>query len=771
METVRYRIEIRGIVQGVGFRPFVYHLAEAMGLSGHVHNDSRGVYIEIQGSEQSCALFLHKLQTEAPVVSHIEQIFYTEISPKNEAGFQISYSSGQGNQTLISPDLGVCADCLKDIQNPNNRRFHYPFTNCTNCGPRFTIVRDMPYDRDNTTMQIFPLCPQCQREYQNPIDRRFHAQPNACWICGPNVQLQYQHNVNYDDKAVMVARELLTNGGILAIKGVGGYHLACDARNEGAVSRLRQKKCRWEKPMAIMCQTVQQAEAFCWLDEEERQLLTSRRKPIVLLRKKTAYAEQIAPNICGNAPRVGVMLPYTPLHYLLLEDGFPLVMTSGNFADEPILYTDKEAIQTLAPMTEGILWHNREILRRCDDSVVRIFHGDVQFLRRSRGYVPEPLPLPHNAFPILACGGEQKNTFTLTRGENAFISQHLGDLTNPEACDQYQQGIEDFIDLFACQPQVIAYDMHPRYRATQYAKEHFPDRLLLPIQHHHAHLASVLAEYQEQDKAIGLIYDGTGYGTDNTLWGGEVLVGDLAAFHRKASLYPLHLLGGEKAIRHPWRLALWVLKEAFAGDVSYAEALGLAKPGWQTLLQMADKEIVSPLSSGMGRLFDAVAALLGIRHDTTYEGQAATELEDILLDQPESTPAYHFTLQEGDILRLDWRPVICAMVKDLQNGVSPAVISAGFHQSVVEVSVRICQRIRTEEGLNKVVLSGGCWQNFWLLQHTVAELEKNGFQVMINRKVPCNDGGLSYGQAAIAAEKIKRGEANVSSDSRQDCGN
>lgn len=753
MTVQRWAIEVTGIVQGVGYRPFVYKLAVFYHLTGWVYNHSAGVSIEVEGAEEDCRQFLQHLESDAPAIAAVETVTARRVEPVGSAVFEIRESEVRSRTTLVSPDMGICEDCLADLRDPANRRYRYAFTNCTNCGPRFTIIRDLPYDRPQTTMAQFAMCEPCLHEYHDPLDRRFHAQPNACADCGPQLTFWDAAGNPVAGEPLALAHGYLDEGKILAVKGLGGYHLVCDAANAAAVEALRSRKYRWDKPFAVMAPDLAAAERYCSVTEEEAALLTSQRRPIVLLRKKEPcmLPEQLAP---GNG-RLGVMLPYTPLHYLLMEGHDLLVMTSGNRSDEPILYEDEHVAEGLKGIADGFLTHNRPIFRRCDDSVMFCAAGAPRFIRRARGFAPQPVPLQDGGVPVLAVGGEQKNTFCLTRGEEAFLSQHIGDLENEPTLQSFTREITYFEKMFQSTPHLLAYDMHPEYLSTKYALK--SSTRGVAVQHHHAHLASVLAEHGCCDTpAIGFIYDGTGYGTDGTLWGGEVLVGDCAAFTRCAALRPLQLPGGAKAIREPWRVALSLLQQTYGQDaVSEHAPAGLLRDGWQILLQAMQAGINAPTSSGMGRLFDGIAALLDLGRTVNYEGQAAIALEQVM--EP-AEGSYPYSLEETDgFTQVDWRPTVRAVLLEQQQGIPAGCIAARFHQTVVTFSLDIAERIRQKQGLSTVVFSGGCWQNIFLLEQAQKQFKAAGFTVLLNQNVPANDGGLSYGQAAVAATQYRKG--------------
>jgi hydrogenase maturation protein HypF len=670
---------------------------------------------------------------------------------RGDRDFSIIASSYGERNTLISPDIGICAACAAEIADKSNRRYRYAFTNCTDCGPRFTIICDIPYDRKNTTMSEFIQCPDCRREFEDPFDRRFHAQPNACPVCGPKLFF-YKRGERQHGDPLALFDECIRESGIIAVKGLGGYHLACDGQNEGAVTRLRKNKVRYDKPFAVMMRDIDTVKRFCYVDAEEEATLKCARKPIVLLRKKESckIAEDIAP--LNNS--LGVMLPYTPLHCLIMENNDVLVMTSANISDRPMIYDDNEAMNCLFAMADAVLTHNRKIFRRMDDSVCMVVSGKVRLIRRARGYAPEPVNLKGNSWIILALGAQQKNTFCLAKGENAFLSGHIGDLDDFDTEKFYEGEIESYMRLFDAKPEVIARDMHPDYVSTRYA-ERFKNKLpIYEIQHHHAHFASVLAEHDLNEKAIGLIFDGTGYGEDGTLWGGEALWGDIAETERIGHMLYAPLLGGEAAIREPWRMALAMMRISCGED----EALDFfARYGDKAslLLLASERGINSPLTSGAGRLFDAVAALAGIRTHTTYEGQAAIDLEQAIDDSAEGSYGFDITWEENMMI-FDWRQLIRDIVRDIRKGCSSGRIAAKFHRAVVQLLVDVAVLAKKQYGSSKVALSGGVFQNAYLLHHGIARLQKSGFAVYANEQVPANDGGIAYGQAAAASWLMKR---------------
>jgi hydrogenase maturation protein HypF len=725
-ETERRRLRITGVVQGVGFRPFVYGLASRLDLAGFVLNDGSGVVIEAEGAPGTLEDFTAAIAVEAPSLARVDTVRAKSIEPRGDRDFRIEKSGGGETVALVPPDVATCVPCLGELFDPADRRYRYPFINCTQCGPRFTIVESVPYDRSNTTMARFQMCDRCRAEYENPGDRRFHAEPIACPECGPEISLAAPTDVGATgEEALGAAISLLRGGRIVAVKGLGGYHLACDARNEGAVARLRSRKLREQKPFAVMAATPG---PFVELGEEELEQLQSRERPIVIARgrRSSGLAESIAP----GSPWIGVMLPYTPLHHLLCADfGGPLVMTSGNRSDEPIATDDDDARDRLADIADAFLVHDRQIHRRCEDSVVR-----ARFpIRRSRGFVPTSMPIPvAGKVPTVATGAELKSSFCVVRGSEAFISAHLGDLDTEAAYRAFRTDLQLYLRMLGIEPALIAHDLHPDYLSTRWALEQ--DVETLGIQHHHAHAASCLAEHGEQGPVLALVFDGTGYGTDGTLWGGELLRCDLEGFERLSHLEPVPLPGGEAAIREPWRTA-----------ASYLEAAGRPVPFERWMRVRESLKINAPLSSGMGRLFDAVAATLGVCTEVSYEGQAAIELEHLAGDL-EATP-YECRIEDGLIRGSD---LVAAAHDDLVTGRPGEEIAAAFHEGVAQAAAIACAEV---EGSGMVVLSGGSFQNMRLLESTRRRLANLGFAVMEHRRVPPNDGGISYGQAAIAARR------------------
>ena len=755
----RLEIRIKGIVQGVGFRPFIYTLANRYSLKGFVLNDNEGVKIEIEGEDFLIEKFLKNLQDEAPPLSKIEKIIIQELPLVNYTDFTIKPSAGKTEKfVLISPDIATCEECLKELFDPQDRRYRYPFINCTNCGPRFTIIMDIPYDRERTTMKDFTMCERCRAEYEDPSSRRFHAQPNCCPQCGPHLEIMdHTGNIIKADDPIQKICEFLHEGKIVAIKGLGGFHLACDAQNHQAVSTLRKRKGREEKPFAVMAKDIDTVKSFCRLNEVEEKLLLSEKRPIVLLRKKDP--DPLAPGVAPNQRYHGVMLPYTPLHHLILqESGLILVMTSGNLCEEPICFKNEEALSRLGGIADYFLMHNRDIYMRCDDSVSRCFNGKEMILRRSRGYVPDPIKLPFKSdVHILACGAELKNTFCVIREDYAFLSHHIGDLENLETLVAFKKGIEHFKKLFSIDPVVVAHDMHPEYLSTKYARE-LPIKQV-PVQHHHAHIVSCMVDNGITGKVIGVAFDGLGYGSDGKLWGGEFLVADFANFKRVAHFKYIPMPGGVKAIVEPWRMAFSYLYDIYGDqifDLGIDFVREIDRGLCNALLALIKKGINSPLTSSAGRLFDGVSALLGIRRNISYEGQAAIELE--MLAEEGYTGRYNYELEnQNSKIIINPAKIFQGIINDLNQKVKTSVISAKFHNTIAEIICEVVLKIASEYGLKRVVLSGGVFQNMVLLKTAVDKLHEMNFEVYTHNRVPPNDGGISLGQAVIAAQLMKTG--------------
>ena len=749
------RISARGVVQGVGFRPFVYSLAKKHGLRGWVCNTSEDVRIEVEGKQQDLDLFIYELEHDAPPLARIESVSAQFDAPAGYSGFEIRHSQSQpGKYQLVSPDIATCRLCLDDIFNRGNRRYRYPFTNCTNCGPRFTIIKDIPYDRPLTTMSEFKMCADCRREYEDPLDRRFHAQPNACPLCGPRLELTDSRGVTIGcDDIIRQAASFLRDGKVVAIKGLGGFLLACDARNSEAVTTLRRRKHRPSKPFAVMLQDVDEVRKHCTVSRAEEELLTSPQGPIVLLRWRpdSSICQECAPAL----KHLGVMLPYTPLHHLLVrEAGMPLVMTSGNISEEPIAGQNSEALRRLGGIADYFLMHNREIYSTYDDSVTAVIDDGLSIIRRARGYAPYPIHLNFQATPVLACGAEEKNTFCLTHDNHAFVSQHIGDMENLDTLQHYERTLELYERLFRIRPEIIAYDMHPDYLPTKFALELAGKEGLkaVAVQHHHAHIASCLADNEEEGPVIGVSFDGTGYGTDGHIWGSEVIVADFKSFRRIAHLEYLPLPGGSLAIKKPYRTALGYVM-ALSGQsglpplVNFIDNMEI-----ELIRKQVEAGINTPLTSSMGRLFDAVSALCGICTEINYEAQAAVELEARAYEAPAEKGAYPFVVEgDGDCQRIKVGKLIAGVISDLEAGCAVPVIAMKFHNTVAAMAGDACLRVQADMGIGTVALSGGCFQNRLLLSKTVRLLRSSGFRVLTHRQVPANDGGISLGQAVIAA--------------------
>jgi hydrogenase maturation protein HypF len=756
----RLRLRVRGIVQGVGFRPFIYGLAMRFGLGGHVGNDSSGVFIEAEGMDEALAQFRTALLAEAPPLARIESVSAEALAPRGESAFHILESqAGTAVSAHIPPDVATCPECLRELVDPSDRRYRYPFINCTHCGPRFTIIRGIPYDRALTTMADFVMCPACAAEYHDPASRRFHAQPIACPDCGPRVWFQSNLTgavVPDSDAAIAAAQAALRAGQIVAIKGLGGFHLACDAENDDALARLRARKGRVDKPFAVMARDLASARAFALIDADEAALLTSRQRPIVLLRKRpgSLLSGGVAP---GN-PHVGVLLAYTPLHYLLIDER-PLIMTSGNLSGEPIAIDNADALARLGPLVDAFLLHDRPIHTPCDDSVLRVYAGSELPVRRSRGYTPFPIRLPLTGASVLATGGELKNTFCLTHEGAAFLSQHIGDMENLETLEAFERAQAHLTRLYRAQPQAVVCDLHPDYLTTRWSQAYSAQTgvPLVRVQHHHAHIASLLAEHgwDGAQPVIGVCLDGTGYGTDGTIWGGEVLIADYAGFRRAAHLRPVPLPGGDAAVKRPYRMALahlWAAGIAWQDDLPPVAACSSAER--RVLARQFETGFQTVPTSSMGRLFDAAAALLGVRPIISYEAQAAVELEGMA--DAADRGAYAFDIEMGvdGALVIGAAPVLAGLIADLRAGVQASIIAARFHDGVAAALLDVCLRLRQAGCGSVVALSGGVFQNIRLLDATVRRLRAHDFTLLLHRAVPCGDGGLALGQAVIGMERL-----------------
>lgn len=779
-DVTRVKIVIHGAVQGVGFRPFVYRLATELSLTGWVLNSAQGVFIEVEGTKEKLDEFLRRLERDKPPRAFIQSLEPSWLDPVGYKSFEIRHSDESGQKiAFILPDIATCSECLREIFDPNDRRYRYPFTNCTNCGPRFSIIEALPYDRPNTTMKKFPMCPACQAEYEDPLNRRFHAQPNACPTCGPHLELWDRQGavLAIHDEALRQAAHAVREGQIVAVKGLGGFHLICDARNEAAVQELRRRKHREEKPFALMYPSLELIKAHCEVSELEERVLTSPEAPIVLVRRRPLPrllpdtgrgdspfppreegqgVRSIAPSVAPRNPYLGIMLPYTPLHHLLMAElGFPIVATSGNLSDEPICTDEHEALEKLHTIADLFLVHDRPIARHVDDSIVRIVGGRELVLRRARGYAPLPIQLDLSPGPSshreggqgvrLAVGAHLKNTIALAVGPNVFISQHIGDLETAEAFGAFQRVITDFERLYEARPAVIVHDLHPDYLSTKYAQAR-----KLPtvgVQHHYAHVLSCMAENELDGPVLGVSWDGTGYGLDGTIWGGEFLLATRESFKRVAHLRTFRLPGGEQAIKEPRRTALGVLYELY-GDAMVHECADLAplrsfsRSELALLQTMLQKNLNSPVTSSAGRLFDAIAAIVGLRQIARFEGQAAMELE-FALHGIETDESYAFALSEET---LDWGPMLLGILSDVRVGVSHGKIAAKFHNTLVEMIVAVARRT----GEERVVLTGGCFQNKYLTERAITRLREEGFRVYWHQRVPPNDGGIALGQIVAA---------------------
>jgi hydrogenase maturation protein HypF len=769
----RARVRVTGVVQGVGFRPYVYRLADELGLSGWVLNDSRGVMLEVEGPPAAVEAFLTRLAPEAPPLAVVDSVHSSDRRPvesATERGFEIRESAGGGDvEAPVSADCATCPDCLRELLDPGNRRYRYPFTNCTNCGPRFTIVRGVPYDRPLTSMSEFPMCEACEAEYDDPGDRRFHAQPNACPVCGPSAFLEpAPRSGSGQPDPIQAAAAALADGEILAVKGIGGYHLACRADDERVVARLRSRKHREDRPFALMVASELAAAQLVTLTPAERALLHSPARPIVLARRLTGA--RVAASVAPGVGELGVMLPYSPLHFLLLNDLHALgvralVLTSGNLSDEPIAFTDEDAAQRLSTIADRFLRHDRPIVTRTDDSVLRVVGGgggerpQPLMIRRSRGYTPAALPLAGGTpLHILGCGAELKSTFCVAKGNRAWVSHHIGDLRNYETLSSFQDGVSHFERLFAVAPEVVVHDLHPEYLSTKYALEQEGVQLI-GVQHHHAHLAACLAEHEHKGPAVAAIFDGTGYGTDGTIWGGEILLGDLAGFERIGKLMPVRLPGAERAIREPWRMACaWLAASSpELPEIPATLAGRVDEVAWSLVARLARAGLNSPVTTSMGRLFDGVAALCGVRPEVSYEGQAAIEFEAACTDGDagEADP-YPLPLVSGpDGLMLDPRPMLGEVLEDLQAGAPVGTIASRFHAAVAGATVRACVRAAAQAGLDTVVLSGGVFQNRYLLESCLAGLREHGLRALVPELLPIGDGGIAFGQVAVAAARLR----------------
>jgi len=758
MEKQRRKIEIRGIVQGVGFRPTVYRFAKKHNLKGSVFNDSKGVTLDIEGHREDINSFLEELKKNPPPLSSIEKTLSKKLPLKKFREFKIIESKEQKEKTtLVSPDIATCKDCQKELLDTEDRRYLYPFINCTNCGPRFTITKELPYDRKNTTMKKFKMCEQCRSEYENPTNRRFHAQPDACGDCGPRLELLDSKGKKIKGNPIDKTTEFLKEGKIVAVKGLGGFHLACNAKDIKAVKTLRKRKIRPYKPLALMAKDTSVISKFVHVSNKEKKLLISPRAPIVLLKKKQ---DCILPaNIAPNNNFLGFMLPYTPLHLLLFQKLEVLIMTSGNKRDEPIAFDNEEAVKRLCAIADYFLVHDRDIWIQADDSIARIADGKVLLLRRGRGYAPGPLRSPvKSKKKIIGFGAHKHNTFSISRGDEIFVSHYIGETDNLETIKAFERGIKHFINFFDIPPDIAVVDLHPEYEATKFGKKWAEKnkKPLIEVQHHHAHIASCLADNHLDEKVIGVAWDGTGYGVDGKIWGGEFLIADLENYERKAHLQYIPLPGAEMAVKEPWRMGAVYLYKTFGKDflklnIEFTEKLDTKK--WAVVEKMIDKGVNSPETSSIGRLFDAVASILGVKDFITYQGQAAIELE--MIAKEIGKDFYEFDIQEeNDIYVINPSGVIGSIIKDIKSKVNIDAISMKFHISLAEMIVKISSLLRKETGIDKICLSGGVFQNMILRKETTKKLLKEKFEVYNHAKLPPNDGGISAGQAAIAMKRL-----------------
>jgi len=762
MVKERKRLEIKGIVQGVGFRPFIYRLAKNHKLKGFVFNNTKGVIVDLEGSHSSIESVLRKIKEQSPPLAQIKEIESKNLPVKGYKDFVIKYSRKEEEKnTLVSPDIATCDSCFQELLDPSDRRYKYPFINCTNCGPRFSIIKELPYDRKNTTMKKFKMCRDCRYEYENPLDRRFHAQPDACALCGPEVELLSRKGRKVKGEPFHKTIELIKKGKIVAIKGLGGFHIACDAKNNSAIKLLRKRKNRPFKPFALMARDVDTIKKYVNVSKEEEKLLESQRAPILLLKRKEDC--DLPYEITPNNKYIGFMLPYTPLHILLLNTDTNidvLVMTSGNRKDDPIIFKNEDAFSYLSNIVDYFLLHNRDIHIQADDSILRVpSNKEILMVRRSRGYVPEPIKSPIKFDEnILGCGGHLRNTFSLARGNEILISHHLGRLDSILSQVSYERGIEHFINLFNINPEIIVVDKHPGYFSTQFGKKMTFDnkKKLIEVQHHHAHIASCLIDNEVDKDVIGIAWDGTGYGDDGAIWGSEFMIANLKNFKRKAHLQYMPLPGSEKAIEEPWRMAVSYLYKSFGEDflnIDIDFTRRLNKDKWKNIKIMIDSGINSPETSSMGRLFDALSSLIGVRDEITYLGQAAIELE-MIMDKDEND-FYNFDIKkENGLYIIDPSRVIHLITLDIINSVSNSIISGKFHKGVVEMIVEVSRLLRKETDIFEVAISGGVMQNLYLRNNATKRLTEEGFKVYNHRKIPPNDGGISVGQVAIAAKLI-----------------
>jgi hydrogenase maturation protein HypF len=747
---MRLKVRITGIVQGVGFRPFIYRLAREMGLKGYVQNDTRGVTIEAEGDHESLTDLLLRIESDKPEVSRIYSLHHSFLPAKDFKDFVIRESEEKGDiMVSVLPDLAACDECLEEIKSPDDRRFNYPFTNCTNCGPRLTIIKDLPYDRKKTSMKDFTMCAECEKEYNDPSDRRFHAQPDACPECGPEITLLNNKGeiISNKDEAIDEAVRLIEEGGIIAIKGLGGYHLVCDAMNDGAVRRLRERKQREERPLAVMFPDIDSVKKEADLNQFEERALNSVERPIVILNKKkgTGMADSVSP----DNDTIGAFLPYTPLHHLIISRlNKAVVATSANLSDEPIVKDEDDAVKRLSDVADHFLIHNRGIVRRCDDSVVRIVSERQVPVRRSRGFAPLPVILPFKLKrPVLALGPYMNNTIAVGIDDRAYLSQHIGDLETPLAMEFYEETLNDFLRLLDIKPEVVVSDMHPGYYSTVFGEKNYKDKLL-KVQHHFAHILSCMAEndIQEDEEVIGFAFDGTGYGPDKTVWGSEVMTVSYSGYSRVCHLRPYRLPGGERAVKEPVRAAFSLLYEAFDEEAAGIGLLPLSEKERRFYIDMMSKDVNSPLTTSMGRLFDGVSSIAGLKHKASYHAQAAIALEQAAM-RSDTDGRYTFSIEESFI---DFRPMVREIINDRLAGTSAEDIAKKFHNTIIDIILSVSESIRNETGITKVALSGGVFQNAILLGGAFSKLKERDFIPLIHQLVPPNDGGISLGQVVAS---------------------
>lgn len=760
---IRKYVVVKGIVQGVGFRPFVYKVAVKNNLKGWVNNTSTGVFIDIEGKEKNIEKFFYSLQHEAPPLANINEIFIEERRLKNYCKFEIKYSSEGGKPlALIPPDISICDQCLEEIKDSTNKRYRYPFTNCTNCGPRFSIIKKLPYDRPVTTMNKFKMCSKCEDEYKNPLDRRFHAEPNGCPNCGPRLFLlnNLGNEIECKDE-IKEAISMIKKGKILAVKGIGGFHLVCDGKNSESINRLRNKKRRPRKPLAVMMKDLNIVKKYCLINKIEEKILTSNKRPILLLDKvkKSALPIELSPN--NNT--IGVMLPYTPLHYLLFEDDIEvLVMTSANVNGQPMIYKNSEAIVKLNEIVDCFLLHDRDIHIPVDDSVCRVMLGEERIIRAARGYTPITIDL-NIGKKVLAYGSHLKNTFAIANEENSFISQYIGDMDNLETINNFEKNLSHFKNLYKIEPEAIAYDMHPDYWCNDFFRNENIEKV--SVQHHHAHIVSCMVENKIEDKVIGVAFDGTGYGEDGRIWGSEFLVCNYKDFERVGHLNYFHIPGGESAIKEPWKILIALLYKTYNKDMYKFLPKSIDIKKVRILEAMILGNINSPLCSSMGRLFDGVAALLGFNESVSFEGEAAIYLENIC--EKSEDGFYNCAIDYIDSKYvINTEGIIRGIIKDLSNNINKGNVAKRFHNTIINMIVKVCSRIRVDYGINKVVLSGGVFNNEIILKGGYDGLINKGFNVYTHKKIPCNDSGISLGQLIIARERLKGGLENVHSSTR-----